>query len=50
MLGVLLPPGLAWLATRKRHIGAVDTDVVSAMSSASNLGNSGGRRRNGVRS
>ena len=50
MLGVLLPPGFAWLATRKRHIGATDTDVVSAMSSpASNLGNSGGRRRNGVR-
>lgn len=45
MLGVLLPPGLAWLATRKRHIGAVDTDVVSALDKPVNLGNSGGRRR-----
>ena len=49
MLGVLLPPGIAWLATRQRHIGAVVTDVVAAMDKPSNLGNSGGRRRNGVR-
>lgn len=50
MLGVLVPPGLAWLVLRRRHIGAVDTDVVSAMNAPTNLGNSGGRRRNGVRS
>ena len=49
MLGVLLPPGLAWLVTRKRHLGAVDTDVVAAMDKPVNLGNSGGRRRNGGR-
>ena len=45
MLGVLLPPGLAGLATRKRHIGAVETDVVSSLDRPVNLGNSGGRRR-----
>jgi len=50
MLGVLLPPGAVWLVVRKRHIGAVDTDVVAAMDKPSQLGNSGGRRRNGVRS
>ncbi len=52
MLGVLLPPGIGWLIYRKRHIGAVDTDVVAALDApqkAQNFGNSGGRRRNGVR-
>ncbi len=48
MLGVLLPPGIGWLIYRKRHIGAVDTDVVSALDapkSAQNIGASGGRRK-----
>ena len=47
MLGVLLPPGIAWLAFRRRHIGATETDVVRSIGSASNLGNSGGRRKRG---
>ncbi len=51
MLGVLLPPGIAYLVTRKRHFGATETDVVSEMGGKTrNLGNSGGRRKNGVRS
>lgn len=49
MLGVLLPPGIAFLATRKRHFGATETDVVASMGPDKNLGYSGGRRKNGVR-
>ena len=45
MLGVLVPPGIAWLVFRRRNIGATETDVVRSLGSASNLGNSGGRRR-----
>ena len=44
MLGVLVPPGIAWLVFRRRHIGATETDVVRSIGS-SNLGNLGGRRR-----
>ena len=47
MLGVLVPPGIAWLVFRRRHIGATETDVVRSIGSASNLGNLGGRRRKG---
>ena len=44
MLGVLVPPGIAWLVFRRRHIGATETDVVRSIGS-SNLGNLGGRRK-----